>query len=212
MLNGSNGSVADFTTDAREGQLRPTTRHSPQSQMGLMVSPDLGVDGAAWSGAPAVPLIRSPDWCTHRAASSNPLSGAGFATFAGGVGRFTPGTLSTLSVPRWRLPAIARRRWIVASHDKTFERRVAGAERRLSMIEWRRFASGWRHAASERRRAAFGRRVAMIARRLWTIESRLPAVLSRDGMVLSRHYGVGRRGWMCACIRAKKKGLPWGSP
>lgn len=52
----------------------------------------------------------------------------------------------------------------------------------------------------------------MIARRLWTIESRLPAVLSRDGMVLSRHSGVGRRGWMCACVPTKKKGLPWGSP
>lgn len=77
------------------------------------------------AGAPAVPLIRSPDWRIQRAASSNPLPGAGFATFAGGVGRFTPGTLSTLSVPRWCHPAIARRRWIVVSHDKTFERRVA---------------------------------------------------------------------------------------
>ncbi len=143
------------------------------------------------AGAPAVPLIRSSNWRTHRATSPNPLPGAGFATFAGGVGRFTPGTSSALPVPRWRLSAIARRRWIVASHGKTFERRVAGAERRLS---------------------AFGRRAAMIAARLWTIESRLPAVLSRDGMVLSRHSGVGRRGWMCACGRTKKKGLPWGSP
>lgn len=157
------------------------------------------------AGAPAVPLIRSSDWRIHRATPPNPLPGAGFATFAGGMGRFTPATSSALPVPRWRLPAIARRRWIVASHDKTFERRVAGAERRLSMIEWR-------HSAFERRLLAFGRRAAMIATRLWTIESRLPEVLSRDGMVLSRHSGVGRRGRGRACARTKKKGLPWGSP
>lgn len=147
--------------------------------------------------APATPLIRSSDWRIHRAISPNPLPGAGFATFAGGVGRFTPGTLSALSVPRWRLSAIVRRRWIVASHDKTFERRVAGAERRLSMIAWRHFASRWRHSVFERRLSAFGRRVAMIATRLWTIESRLPAVLSR-------HSGVGRRG-RGACLRKRQK-------
>lgn len=173
--------------------------------MGLVVSPDLGVDGAALSGGARRALDPLFRLALPPCSIPESLVWRGFCEVCWWSGGFTQGTLSTLFVPRWRLPAIARRRWIVASHDKTFDRRVAGAEWRLSMIEWRYFASGWRRSAFERRLSAFGKRVAMIATRLWTIESRLPEVLSR-------HSGSGRRGWGRACVRAKKERAALGPP